>query len=337
MRSAVRRRLLALGFALLASAATAADYRAPRTSFGAPSLEGVWTNSSVTTLQRPATFKALVASDVEEAALVDGFRKAVGQANAAFVDPSKPAPPVVETAPQADIVETDMHLARVRGEYRTSAIVDPSDGRIPFTEAGRQAVKAANRETYDDPESRPTSERCLIGVGSPDGPPMINTAFNSNYQIVQTPDYVAINIEMNHAARVIRLAGRRHIPEAIRPWMGDSFGWWDGDTLVVETANLNPQGAIHTVGGGFAYSPRGRLTERFTRVANDRILYEFTVDDPVNFTRPWSGQIPLRATKGPIYEYACHEGNYSLPNALAGARAQEREAEAARPTASPSR
>ena len=324
----VRASSLAVGVVLLASAATAADYRAPRTIFGAPSLEGVWTNSSVTTLQRPAAFKSLVATEAEEAAVVAGFKTAVGDANAAFVDPAKPAPPVVEAAPQADVIETDMHLARIRGEYRTSAIVDPADGRIPFTDAGRQATRAANRETFDDPESRPSSERCLIGVGSPDGPPMINTAFNSNYQIVQTPDYVAINIEMNHAVRVIRLADRKHLPDAIRPWMGDSFGWWDGDTLVVETANLNPQGAIHTVGGGFAYSAQGRLTERFTRVADDRILYEFTVDDPVNFTRPWSAQMPMRATKGPIYEYACHEGNYSLPNALAGARAAERNAQA---------
>jgi len=322
----IRPSLLVLALALLASAAKPADYRVPRTSFGKPDLEGVWTNSSVTTLQRPTTFQNLVASQAEEAALAANFNKLVGDANATFIDPDKPAPPVVKEAPAADVIESDMHLARIDGQPRTSWIVDPPDGRIPFTEAGREAVKAANKDSYEGPEGRPTSERCLTGVGSPDGPPMINTAFNSNYQIVQTRDYVAILVEMNHDVRVIRLTDRRHPPDSIRPWMGDSFGWWDGDTLVVETANLNPQGAIHTIGGGFAYSPQGRLIERFTRIAADRILYEFTVDDPVNFTRPWSAQMPLRATKGPIYEYACHEGNYSLPNALAGARAQEREA-----------
>jgi hypothetical protein len=132
---------------------------------------------------------------------------------------------------------------------------------------------------------------------------------------------------MNHDVRIIRVRDRAHAPDAVRPWMGDSVGWWDGDTLVVETTNFNPKGAfVGSLGGGFAYSAQGKLTERFTRIAKDRILYEFSVDDPVNFKQPWRAQMPMRAAKGPIYEYACHEGNYSLPNALTGARAQERPA-----------
>jgi len=155
---------------------------------------------------------------------------------------------------------------------------------------------------------------------------MMNTGFNANYQIVQTPDHVAILVEMNHDVRIIRMGDRRHIPAAVQPWLGDSVGWWEGDTLVVETTNLNPKGHVYSLGGGFGYSAKTRITERFTRTAQDQILYEFTVEDPINFTRPFSAQMPMRTARGPIYEYACHEGNYSLPNILAGARAEEKAA-----------
>ena len=284
----------------------AGAYRAPRTASGAPDLQGVWTNSSMTLLQRPANAPNLLATPAEAAALEASFRALLGELVSPTADPNAPAPPVVN------------------GQSRASWIVDPPDGRLPFTDAGRQARTAANRETFDGPEGRPLSERCLAGVGSPGGPPMLNTAFNANYQIVQTPDQVAILVEMNHDVRIVRLADRRHLPEAIRTWMGDSVGWWEGDTLVVETTNLDPRGLIVTPGGGFPYSPRMRIVERFTRTAPDQILYEFTVDDPATFKRTWSAQMPMRAAKGPIYEYACHEGNYSLPNALSGARTQER-------------
>ena len=321
---------LILAATLLAGAAEAGPYRAPRTAFGTPSLEGLWTNTSLTFLQRPPIFKALIATD-KEAAMMEGlFRKMAGDIiSTAPVDPTLPAPPVVAEAPQSDVLEMDLHLARVGGQLRSSWIVEPADGRIPFTDVGKKARAAAVKETYDGPEGRPTSERCLTAVGSPEGPPMMNTGFNGNYQIVQTPGFIAINIEMNHDVRIIRMGERTHLPRAIGPWMGDSVGWWEGDTLVVETANMKPAGGVDSLGGGFNWSPYGKLTERFTRLAKDQMLYEFTVDDPAYFKQPWRGEMPMRTTKGPIYEYACHEGNYSIVNALLGARAEEKRPAAA--------
>jgi hypothetical protein len=321
-----------------AAGAPAKAYRAPRTAYGAPDLQGLWSNSALTLLQRPPIFKGLVATEAEAALMINGFKGQFGDLLRTQVDPNAPAPPVVKDAPQSDTLEIDFRLARIDGQLRSSWIVDPADGRIPFTDAGRSAIRALNKETYDDPEGRPLTERCLIAVGSPDGPPMMNTGFNPNYRIVQTRDHVAIEIEMNHDVRIVRLTDRKHPPEAIRPWMGDSVGWWEGDSLVVETTNFNPKTLIGTLGGGFTYSPRGRLTERFTRIGPGELIYEFTVDDPAYFKRTWSAQMLMRATKGPIYEYACHEGNYSLPNALAGARHQEKlAAEPAHPADPPPR
>jgi hypothetical protein len=327
LRGSMRRLpLLIAAFALVAGAAQAAPYRAPRTSTGAPDLQGLWTNSSLTFLQRPPVFKNLIATEAEAKTMQAGFNSLIGDLLKPTADPKGGAPAVVKEAPQADFLEMDLHLAKVNGQMRSSWIVDPADGKIPFTDAGRKANRAANQETYDGPEGRPLSERCLIAVGSPDGPPMMNTGFNANYQIVQTPDHVAIEIEMNHDVRIIRMTDRKHAPDAIRLWLGDSVGWWDGDTLVVETANLRPGVIVASLGGGFTYTATTRIVERFTRTAPDQILYEFTVSDPASFKKPWSAQMPMRPSKGPIYEYACHEGNYSLPNALSGARAEERAA-----------
>ena len=310
---------------LAAGAAQAAPYRAPRTASGAPDLQGIWTNSALTFLERPPIFKGLIATPQEEAMMLGGFKKMVGGLLDPKTDPNAPAPPVVKSAPQADILEMDLRLARINGQPRSSWIVDPSDGKVPYNDAGRAAVKAAGVTSYDGPDSRPLSERCLTAVGSPEGPPMMNTGFNANYQIVQTRDYVAIEIEMNHDVRIIRLDGRGHIPEAVRPWMGDSVGWWEGDTLVVETTNLNPASHVDTLNADLVFSPKAKLVERFTRTGPGEILYAFSVEDPVYLTRPWRAEMAMRATKGPIYEYACHEGNYSIVNALEGARAEERE------------
>jgi hypothetical protein len=316
-------------FALVGGVAQAGAYRAPRTPDGTPDLQGLWTNTALTFLQRPPIFKGLIATDKEEAMLLAGFKQMTGNIlDPAPIDPKLPAPPVVKEAPQADYIEMDLHLGRIDGQPRSSWIVDPADGRLPYTEATRKARAADAKapENFDNPENRDTQERCLTAIGSPEGPPMMNTGFNGNYQIIQTRDYVAIEVEMNHDVRIIRMGDRTHLPAAIQPWLGDSVGWWDGDTLVVETTNLNPKGHIYSLGGGFGYSPRTKIVERFTRTANDRILYAFSVDDPLTFTKVWRAEMPMRATKGPIYEYACHEGNYSLPNILAGARAQEKAA-----------
>jgi hypothetical protein len=315
---------------LAAGIAQAGPYRAPRTPYGTPDLQGIWTNTSVTMLQRPPIFKGLIATETEAKMMEGGFKKMVGDLlSTAPIDPKLPAPPVVKEAPQSDFLEMDMHLARIDGQMRSSWIVDPADGRIPYTEAEkkRRADVAKQPDSFDNPEDRDTMERCLTAIGAPEGPPMLNTGFNGNYRIVQTAQYVAIEIEMNHSVRIIRMGERTHLPAAIQPWMGDSVGWWEGETLVVETTNLNPKGAhVYALGGGFSYSPTTKMIERFTRTSQDRILYEFSVDDPVTFTKVWRAEMPMRAAKGPIYEYACHEGNYSLPNILAGARAEERAA-----------
>ena len=316
---------------LVASAADAAPYRTPRTSFGAPDLQGLWTNTSLTFLQRPPIFKSLIATDKEEAMMIAGFKKMTGDLLNDRVDPNLPAPPIVAEAPQSDYLEMDLRLARIDGQPRSSWIVEPADGRLPYSDAekARRAAAAKAPERFDNIEDRDTQERCLTAIGSPEGPPMMNAGFNGHYQILQTRDYVVIQIEMNHDARIIRMNDRTHQHPAIEPWLGDSVGWWEGDTLVVETVNLNPKGHVYSLGGGFRYSAKTKITERFTRTAPDQILYEFSVDDPEVFARPWRAEMPMRAAKGPIYEYACHEGNYSLPNILAGARVQEKEAAAA--------
>jgi hypothetical protein len=320
-----------------ASAAYAADaapapYHTPRNALGEPDLQGLWTNTALTFLQRPPIFKSLIATDGEAAMMLAGFNQLVGDIiSTKPIDPKLGPPPVVKEAPQSDYLEMDLHLARVGGQMRSSWIVDPADGRLPFTATGKAAQKAADDETFDGPEGRPAAERCLTAIGSPEGPPMMNTGFNGNYQIVQSPGFVAIHVEMNHDVRIIRMLDRRHLPDAIHPWLGDSVGWWEGETLVVETTNLSPKAPVDSLGGGFVFSAKARLVERFTRIAKDQMLYEFTVEDPVNFNKVWKAQMPMRTAKGPIYEYACHEGNYSLPNALAGARAEERAAASAAP------
>jgi hypothetical protein len=320
-----------LGLVLAADPAQAASpYKAPRTSFGTPDLQGLWTNSALTFLERPPIFKGLVATEAEQAMMLAGFKKMAGDLlSNAPIDPSLPAPPEVKSAPNSDFIEMDMSLARINGQLRSSWIVEPADGKLPFTDAGKKAAAdAAKGKGYAGPEARPLEERCLTAIGNPEGPPMMNTGFNAHYQIVQTRDFVAIEVEMNHDVRIIRLGDRTHAPARVRPWMGDSVGWWEGDTLVVETTNFIPGTGVSSLSGGFVWSAEAKLVERFTRTAKDQILYEFRVEDPATFKQPWRAEMPMRAAKGPIYEYACHEGNYSLGNALSGARAEEARAAA---------
>lgn len=312
-----------LALALAAGAAHAEGYKAPRTKAGQPDLQGLWTNTSLTWLQRAPIFKALVATEAEEKMMLAGFQQMAGDLLSTSVDPNLPAPPVVKDAPQADIIEMDLKLARIGGERRSSWIVEPADGKLPFTDAGKNAARQSG-SNYEGPEGRPLEERCLIAIGSSEGPPMMNSGFNAHYQIVQTKDHVAIYIEMNHDVRIIRLADKGRPPAHIHPWMGDSIGWWDGDTLVVETTNFHPKTYVGSLTGGFMWSTQGKLVERFTRTGPNDILYEFAAEDPVMFTKPWKAQMAMRAARGPIYEYACHEGNYSLANALTGARYQEK-------------
>ena len=299
----------------------ARPYRTPRTASGAPDLQGLWTNSAVTFLQRPPIFKNLVPTDAEAAMMEGGFRQMVGDLiSTKPIDPDAPAPKPIKEVGNSDFIEMDMNMARIDGQRRTSWIVEPADGRVPFTDAGRKAAKTTDRDTYEGPEARPLMERCLIGIGSPEGPPMMNTGFNAHYQIVQTRDHVAIHVEMNHDVRIIRMSDRAHAPEAIRPWMGDSVGWWEGETLVVETTNFSPVEVRAPIGDTRADM---RVVERFTRTSPTEFLYAFEVRNPARFAQSWQGEMVFRTLAAPIFEYACHEGNYSLPSILSGARQQE--------------
>jgi hypothetical protein len=313
--------------AAIAAPAAAADYHAPRTSFGDPDLQGIWTNASITTLERAPGVAKLVITP-EEAAKLEAQTKAWLAENDKPTDPDKGAPPAGDDPGGYNSFWIDLgnKLGVVRGEIRTSWIVDPPSGQIPYSEKGRREMMAtgfAQFRNFDGPEPRSLGERCIVGYGSTGGPPMLNVLYNNNYQIVQSPGYVTIVVEMNHDARIIRLGGT-HLPANVRPWMGDSIGHWDGETLVVETTNLNAgQRFTADIRHRLYLDPNAKVTERFTRVAGNEILYEFSVEEPTAYTQTWRGEIPMRATKGPMYEYACHEGNYSLPGILAGARAQE--------------
>jgi hypothetical protein len=289
----------------------------PRTPDGHPDLQGIWTNATITPLERPAEFagkatltdaeaKAWERKDVQSNTLdsdVDSnFNRAtggpgVGAYNNLFVDRGS-------------------ELARVDGVKRTSLILDPPDGKMPARI--RAAVARAGRGGYNDVKDRPLSERCIIGFGSTAGPPMLPVLYNNNYQIVQSPDYVMILIEMVHDARIIRMNGT-HPPQTVRQLLGDSIGQWEGDTLVVETTNFDPRTAFR------GSSPNLRVVERFQRANAGTILYRATIEDPSVYSKPWTLEYPFVATAGPVYEYACHEGNYAMPDILGGARKLEQQ------------
>ena len=214
-------------------------------------------------------------------------------------------------------------LARIKGKARTSWITDPSNGRLPYTPAGQAALAKARDafdHAFDNPEERPSDEQCLLGSGTPAGPPLNNSSFNPVYEIVQTRGTVAIIAEMVHDVRLIRM-GELLPDHPIGSWMGASVGRWQGRTLVVETTGFHLKEARH--GGDAMLSPAARITERFTRTSPDTISYRFSVTDPTYYTRPWSGEMPLKRVAGPLLEYACHEGDRSLAGALAGARRLE--------------
>jgi hypothetical protein len=204
---------------------------------------------------------------------------------------------------------------------RTSLIIDPPDGKIPtLTAEARKRLAAldeANGRLTEGPEDRPLSERCILRPNS--GPPMVPTGYNNNFELIQAPGYVVIFNEQIHDARIIPTDGRPHLPQNVRQWMGDSRGRWEGDTLVIDTTNFTGKAPFRGSGENM------HLVERFTRTDPDTLLYEFTVEDPHSFARPWTAQIPMTRSREAMFEYACHEGNYSMSSTLTGARALERE------------
>jgi hypothetical protein len=279
-------------------------------------LQGVWTNTTITPLERPVNLAGKQVFTPEEAAK---YEKETNQRNDADNR---------ESNPEADVNHAYNQFWWDRGTkvvpgLRTSLIVDPPDGRVPsLTPEAQQRMAAQGAYTRehstDGPENRSLQERCLNWPTA--GPPMLPSFYNNEYQIVQTPSTVAIVIEMIHDVRIIPIDGSPHLPNSIRLWMGDSRGHWDGNTLVVDTTNFTDKSRFRGADENL------HLTERFTRVNPNTVLYEFTVDDPTAFTKPWTAQIPMTKTKGPVFEYACHEGNYAMVDILAGARAAEKKA-----------
>jgi hypothetical protein len=305
----------------------AEDFQLPRTEWGVPDLQGTWSIATQTNLERAARFDGRLVISSEDAARIEALVAARNEASLAPSDPSREAPSAGRNVGGYNTFWMDPgeRLAVVDGEIRTSILVDPADGQLPYSAQGRENFQAAmtRRESYDGPEVRPLGERCVVGFGSTGGPPKLPVLYNNLTEIVQTRDYVVLLAEMNHDARIIRL--NAEFPAfSFNPWSGDSIGQWEGDTLIVETTNFHPQqGLRSSLEHRFYGSTEMQVTERFTRVSEDVILYQFTVSDDENYTQSWSGELPMNRTEDQVFEYACHEGNYALPGILAGARRAE--------------
>ncbi|HEY7448206.1 MAG TPA: hypothetical protein VH702_08655 [Vicinamibacterales bacterium] len=289
----------------------------PRTPDGQPDLQGFWNNTTYVPLQRPKDVTKEFYTK-EEAA--ERIKRAAAEENEQTVPGT-----VADVHYDFTQFGLDRSQAPLASNLRTSLIVDPEDGRLPPLSAEGQKRAAARAEARkrmggptDAVENQPLSVRCIIMDRI--GPPMLAGAYNNNYQIVQIPGYVMILTEMIHDVRIIPLDGRPHLPQSVRQWTGSYRGRWEGETLVVETTNFNGKMAFQGA------SENMKLTERFTRVSEDTIRYQFTVEDPSTWTRPWSAEVPWAKAIGPLFEHACHEGNYGLYNILAGARAEERRA-----------
>ena len=312
-------------------AAGAGSWEVPRTPDGHPDLQGNWTNVTLTPFQRvEGRGPFFTKEEVDEIERPDGDCPA-SPGTVACGRTQRPGSTNEARLSGQEYSEVywdrGSRVAIVDGEYVTSLITNPADGRRPpLTREGERRLQEYEDfrdqfEQYDHPELRPLAERCIVSFGSSAGPPMIpNTAYNNNYTIVQTADYVMIKAEMVHDVRIIRLGAPDRLPANVNPWFGDSWGRWEGDVLVVETTNINPTHRFQ----GIAPTAALRVTERFSRVDEETFLYEFTVDDPTTYTEPWGGVIPYKRFHDKLFEYACHEGNYSLASVLSGARYEER-------------
>jgi hypothetical protein len=295
-------------------AGQAKKYTPPRTPDGQPDLQGFWTNNGYVPLERPrnVTKEFYTKEEALEA-----------EKRAATQEAEQTVPGTVEDV-HYDFSQfgLDRSQADRAPNLRTSMIFDPPDGKLPplTAEGQKRAAERAELEKivgrWDSAQSNQLDDRCVIFLGA--GPPMLPAGYNSNYQIVQSPGYVTILFEMGHEVRVIPIDERPSISRNIRQWLGNSRGRWEGDTLVVETTNFNGKNPLR------GSSENMRVIERFTRTAPDTIQYRFTVEDESTWTRPWSAEIPMKKTIGPLFEHACHEGNYGLYNTLVGARLEEK-------------
>jgi hypothetical protein len=296
--------------AVAGQAANSSSKTVPRTPWGDPDLQGIWSIATITPFERPTALADKQVLSEEEAA--DLERQTLKTTN----------------QDRRDGAGTDADVARAYNDFwwdrgtkvvstrQTSLVVDPPDGRVPaLTAEGQQRATARAARGYDSWEDRSLWERCITR-----GLPMIPGPYNNNYQILQTPGYVVVLHEMIHDARIIPLDGRPHLGQDVRQWFGDSRGRWEGDTLVVDTTNFTEKANYRGSTDGL------HLIERFTRTAAGTVRYEFTIDDPKTFTKKWTAAIPMTGTDEQIFEYACHEGNYGMVNLLSGARVQEKAA-----------
>jgi hypothetical protein len=317
--------------AVLAAPPAAQTYKAPRNSAGQPDLTGSWTNAFLTSLARPANFGARATYTEKEVAEMESFQKQHFEDGLKPIDNTKL---LTEGVIQAHgglgaqgnqdnvFLDPGMKVMRVNGAPRTSILTTP-DGQFPARKAGapppqqrlrREILNERSNGLFNDPEQLPLTERCIMfGTHTPLFP---NGIYNQNYQIVQTKNVVAIESEMIHDTRIVRLSGG-HRTDGVRPYLGDSIGHYEGDTLVVETTNIpenqNIQGSWQNL----------KITERFTRVGPDRLFYRFQIDDPTLWDKPWGGEYEFSTLKGRLMEYACAEGNYGMEGILAGARQQD--------------
>jgi hypothetical protein len=312
-------------------------YKVPRTPYGQPDLEGVWTNVSITPLERPSQFGSSINLSPEQASQLEIAAIEHYIEGNAPTDPNAPAtdttrkhckgPGGLDCGYNSAWKDSATTVARIDGQPHSSFITSTQNGRIPAYKADYQNPRAisrdegedsatASRSPTDNPEGRALGERCLTSFGYSAGPVMLPLLYNNNYAFAQSKDSVAILVEMVHDVRMIRI-GAEHRTDGLRPWFGDSIGRYVGDTLEVETTNFPEAQAFR---GAWQEL---KVTERFTRKGPRRMLYQFTVEDPSVWDQPWGGEYEFTSSKGRIYEYACHEGNYALAGVLAGARAQE--------------
>ena len=290
----------------LVAAASASSI--PRTPDGRPDLQGTWDFAQLTPFERPGEFTGKDSITEEEAE--DFAQKRIETTHKDRRDGGAAAD--VERAYNDFWWDFGKRIAK-----QPSLVVDPPDGRVPTVTADAQQRIADRRNHYDNPEERPLPERCILGFNS--GPPMVPSAYNNNVQIVQTPGRIVIVNEMIHSARIVDLSGRAHMPKTMRFLTGDSIGRWEGDTLVVDTTNFSKEAGFRGA------TTNMHLVERFTRIDKDTLRYDFTVEDPATWTRPWSASIPMLRTEERMFEYACHESNYALEGVLRGARYQEKQ------------
>ncbi|MBS0363431.1 MAG: hypothetical protein JSR98_18815 [Proteobacteria bacterium] len=321
-------------------AAPATGYKAPLAADGHPDLQGVWTNAAITRLERNPRYGSKLALSDAEARTIEGKTQAQIDLGNKPTDPNAKVTDLPADCSGGRGTDCNYNAAwtdpghvvmRVNGQPRNGFITTTADGRVPMRKDvkvdafGRRALPAGSGPS-DNPETRALGERCLLSFGNSSGPVMLPGLYNNTYQFVQTKDEVAIDVEMVHDVRHVRLNTSRHLPASIRPWMGDSIGHWEGPTLVVETTNFNPEQVFR------GSSEHLKVTERFTRTGKDRLHYAFWVEDPTVFAQPWGGEYEFSRITGQVYEYACHEGNYGLVGILQGAREEDRTGHKTAPT-----